>query len=452
MHALAVSDADNFNSGASDMHTTSGQSSSNNIPFLSPRLTPSLNFNEFALLCAHLMSADACLPVERLKSCFNETLSMAHSQWAKRVVSVYSPSFSTGLAIELGSLCMDSSLTETDTLMASMTSVLSQAKVLPFRSSWRQVWVEPDSTDSSEGTVDPGSANREQVALPTSICTSLAAFLFSFSHAAACSLLSVDTVQQLPPPDLFPTPLTLENGDDEIVESVNRIAHYASTTLFSTALSAAVDTYTTLLKQASSSSEKNLSEEDVAIQAVFDLMACESLGGRCGLQESRTLRDCMAGWKARLDPINAEIMIPLLVAASDQFAIKNHLLLPGVKQPKGVLLSVPNVSTSSSSSSSLAAINSNASAVIGLFPTTAASRFSLLPLPMSTHFQGSSWVDRDKERERGSFVAEKPEQQPAFATKTLLGGLSLNQQQQNHAEQIGKSLISTWGTFMGQTQ
>ena len=160
----------------------------------------------------------------------------------------------------------------------------------------------------------------------------------------------------------------------------------------------------------------------------------------------------MAGWKARLDPINAEIMIPLLVAASDQFAIKNHLLLPGVKQPKGVLLSVPNVSTSSSSSSSLAAINSNASAVLGLFPTTAASRFSLLPLPMSTHFQGSSWVDRDKERERGSFVAEKPEQQPAFATKTLLSGLSLNQQQQNHAEQIGKSLISTWGTFMGQTQ
>ena len=91
-----------------------------------------------------------------------------------------------------------------------------------------------------------------------------------------------------------------------------------------------------------------------------------------------------------------------------------------------------------------------------------ASRFSLLPLPMSTHFQGSSWVDRnrdkerERDRERGAHAVDKQAESEgglsfsssSYAAKSLLGGLSLSQQQ-HHAEQLGKSLISTWGTFLG---
>ena len=91
-----------------------------------------------------------------------------------------------------------------------------------------------------------------------------------------------------------------------------------------------------------------------------------------------------------------------------------------------------------------------------------ASRFSLLPLPMSIHFQGSSWVDRnrdkerERDRERGAHAFDKQAESEgglsfstsSYAAKSLLGGLSLSQQQ-HHAEQLGKSLISTWGTFLG---
>ena len=451
VHALAVTDTESCLSSTigaqSSSNVSSGLPSSGSIPFLSPRLSPSLNFNEFALLCAHLMSASACSPVERLKSCFNETLSMAHTQWAKRVVAIYTPSLTAGLIAELGTPTKE----DANSPVGLVSHVLTQSNIAPFKSTWKQVWVELDPlTDSSqENPADLESSNREQVALPTSICSSLATFLFSLSHTAACSLLSVDTVHQLPPADLFTsTPLILEDGRDDRIEFVDRIAYFASTALYSMAISATVNAYSHLLKKANSSSEKKLSEEDVALQVVFDLMVCEGLGDRCGVDSLDDLRECAAGWRARLDPINAEILVPLLTAASEQFALKNHLLLPGLRKPKEVPVSANAVAVSSSSS--LAAINSNASAISGLFPVTAASRFSLLPLPMSTHFQGSSWVERDKER--SSFTVEKADDYSGFAPKSLLSGLSLSQQQQTHAEQLGKSLISTWGTFLGQTQ
>ena len=451
MHALAVTDTDSYLSSVSgaqgSSNVSSGLPSSGNIPFLSPRLSPSLNFNEFALLCAHLMSASACSPVERLKSCFNETLSMAHTQWAKRVVDIYTPSLTAGLTAELGSP------TEKDanSTVGPVSYIFTESNIAPFRSTWKQVWVELDPlTESSpENPADPESSNREQVALPTSICSSLATFLFSLSHTAACSLLSVDTVHQLPPADLFTsTPLIVEDDRDERIEFVDRIAHFASTALYSMAISATVSAYSLLLKKSNSSSGKKLSEEDVVLQVVFDLLVCEALGDRCGVEQLDGLRECAAGWRARLDPINAEILMPLLTTASEQFALKNHLLLPGLRKPKEIPVSVNAVAVSSSSS--LAAISSNASSISGLFPVTAASRFSLLPLPMSTHFQGSSWVERD--RERSSITAEKADDYSGFAAKSLLSGLALSQQQQTHAEQLGKSLISTWGTFLGQTQ
>jgi hypothetical protein len=73
---------------------------------------------------------------------------------------------------------------------------------------------------------------------------------------------------------------------------------------------------------------------------------------------------------------------------------------------------------------------------------------------MSTHFQGAFWVDRDRERDRDRTFQnlDKQQEEPSmFAAKNLLSGLSLSQQQQN-AEQLGKSLISQWGSFLGQNQ
>jgi hypothetical protein len=121
--------------------------------------------------------------------------------------------------------------------------------------------------------------------------------------------------------DIFP-PSTLPKesyGDTDIEKvPVNRIAHHASTALYSIALTTIADTYSTLLRDTGSSSSRP-GDEDVALQALFDLMVCDSLAQRCGLVVPKTLKICMAGWRARLDPINAEILIPLLVTASEQF-------------------------------------------------------------------------------------------------------------------------------------
>ena len=183
-------------------------------------------------------------------------------------------------------------------------------------------------------------------------------------------------------------------------------------------------------------------------QVVFDLMVCVDLETRCGV-ESPVIRQCLQGWRARLEPINAEILTPLLITATEQLSLRTHLLLPGLKKPK--------VQVASHTPPSSSAASSNASVISGLFPPTAASRFSLLPLPMSTHFQGQSWVDRDRERERErdrdrdrelGQSADRLTSESTFASKSILSGLSLSQQQV-HAEQLGKSLISSWGTFLG---
>lgn len=452
MNALAVSDTDTLSS-------SQPVTGSSNIPFLSPRLSPSLNFNEFALLCAHLMSASACSPVERLKICFDDVLSSAHDQWAKRVVTVFASSLSHSLQAELGigiGIAGSTSVGKMDALAAAAAAVsgLLQTSVAPFKSTWKSVWVDLDADD----TIDHC---REQVCLPTSICTSLSAFLFNLSHCVARSLISVDTVQQLPLDDLFApsAPLSLSYDDtEERPAPVHRMAYFATSRLYSLAIGAVASTYASMLKTEIAYKE-GLAEEDIVLQAIFDLMSCAALEERCGLEQSTALQQCLTGWRARLDPINAEILTPLLTAASDDFSRKTHLLLPGLKEIKAAPALAPTATTFSSTPAGV--VSNSASAVSGLFPLNAASRFSLLPLPMSTHFQGSSWVDRnrDKERERdrdrGTHAADKQAEgdggssfSSTYAAKSLLGGLSLSQQQ-HHAEQLGKSLISTWGTFLG---
>lgn len=404
------------------------------------------------------MSASACSPVERLKICFDDVLSSAHDQWAKRVVTVFASSLSHSLQAELGiGIAGAAPLGKMDASVAAAAAVsgLLQNSVAPFKSTWKSVWVDLDAGDTTDDC-------REQVCLPTSICTSLSAFLFNLSHCVARSLISVDTVQQLPLDDLFApsAPLSLSYDDtEERPAPVHRMAHFVTTRLYSLAIGAVAGTYASMLKTVIASKE-GLAEEDIVLQATFDLMSCVALEERCGLEQSTALQQCLTGWRARLDPINAEILTPLLTTASDDFSRKTHLLLPGLKEFQAAPALAPPATTSSSSSTGV--VNNSASAVSGLFPLNAASRFSLLPLPMSTHFQGSSWVDRnrdkerERDRERGTHAADKQAEgdggssftSSSYAAKSLLGGLSLSQQQ-HHAEQLGKSLISTWGTFLG---
>lgn len=223
------------------------------------------------------MTASACAPVSRLQSCFNETLSVAHTHWAKKVVLDFRLSLSSGLLAELGGV----SATGTD---GASQAGKGNRGVASFKTTWRQEWVELDSDVSADA-----DGNREQVSLPTSVSASLAAYLFFLTHSAACSLISVDTVQQLPPSNLFaPTDTTssasaLEDMQDT-VSQVNRMALFASSSLYSSAIAAVGDTYSSLLRSASTSTsttspsqeKEGLQSEDVALQVRVS-SSCPSL-------------------------------------------------------------------------------------------------------------------------------------------------------------------------------
>ena len=118
---------------------------------------------------------------------------------------------------------------------------------------------------------------------------------------AAVSVLSIDTVQELPGDDVYPSleSRSLASSQPPITTTttvggsggsmVNRLALFASSILFTKAIETAAQRYTDLLQAPMSSLSSTtaydnsslslaaFSEEDVALQACFDLLVCEVL-------------------------------------------------------------------------------------------------------------------------------------------------------------------------------
>ena len=291
--------------------------------------------------------------------------------------------------------------------------------------------------------MDLDGGDREEVSVPAVCCAALSAFFFCVTHMAAVSVLSIDTVQELPGADVYPSleSRNLASSQHSLSATilppgsgstmVNRLALFASSTLFTKAIETAAQRYTELLQAPMTSSTTtydgssfSASEEDVALQACFDLLVCEALSTRLSsaltmlnsasstpgmpfefslyilhfanfppltyslitgslrtgnaqgqnLTSSRLLKTTLAGWKARLDPINASILLPLLNTAAGRFVATNHLLLPCLAM--GPVSQVDH---------SQVGAEGNVSAISGVFPSSQPSRFALLPLPMSTH-------------------------------------------------------------------
>ena len=169
VQALAVGEPDD---AAGSVHSL--------YPFLSPLLTPSLSFAEFSLVCAHLLVAEACRPIERTYACVTETAERAHSVWSEKTVEALGAGFSASLMIELG--------------LSSNTSPSSSSSKSPppFLAFWRLEWVdlEVDSDalemGDEEGSEHKGGAGhaaaREQMLVPSCCTASLSAFLFALNQ------------------------------------------------------------------------------------------------------------------------------------------------------------------------------------------------------------------------------------------------------------------------------
>ena len=149
--------------------------------------------------------------------------------------------------------------------------------------------------------VDLDGGDREQVSVPAVCCAALSAFFFCVTHMAAVSVLSIDTVQELPGADVYPSleSRNLASSQHSLSATilppgsgstmVNRLALFASSILFTKSIETAAQRYTELLQAPMTSStstyESNgspftASEEDVALQACFDLLVCEALSAR----------------------------------------------------------------------------------------------------------------------------------------------------------------------------
>ena len=84
-------------------------------------------------------------------------------------------------------------------------------------------------------------------------------------------------------------------------------------------------------------------------------------------------------WQDIVDPVNAQLLIPLLETRSKTCISLSHLLFPGMRSlESGGVEKIPGESSQTNSSS----------AVAGIFPDTVTSRFSLLPMALAS--SGSS--------------------------------------------------------------
>ena len=147
--------------------------------------------------------------------------------------------------------------------------------------------------------MDLDGGDREEVSVPAVCCAALSAFFFCVTHMAAVSVLSIDTVQELPGADVYPSleSRNLASSQHSLSATilppgsgstmVNRLALFASSSLFTKAIETAAQRYTELLQAPMTSSTTtydgssfSASEEDVALQACFDLLVCEALSTR----------------------------------------------------------------------------------------------------------------------------------------------------------------------------
>ena len=101
-----------------------------------------------------------------------------------------------------------------------------------------------------------GGGSKEKIFVPATPSSPLTAFLFSAAHTVAVSLLSVDSVQQLPPSAVFLSStgrVGAASGEDESVVASN-LALYATLLLLSGAMQIVVDAYSKLLDVVTTSS------------------------------------------------------------------------------------------------------------------------------------------------------------------------------------------------------
>ena len=151
--------------------------------------------------------------------------------------------------------------------------------------------------------------------------------------------------------------------------------------------------------------KKTLVVENIATQVIFDLLVCKGIFGNLTSDVKSVsaslskLKIQIEDWQDILDPVNAQLIVPALETKTSDYLSRVHLIFPGLRK---------SLSTNLTSGSSSQPATSS-SAVEGVFTSSISSRFSLLPLPMtSSSSQGSRVGPNISTRDRDAQASNDP--------------------------------------------
>lgn len=380
------------------------------FPFLSPIFTPTVTFAELALLCAHLLTVEGCDPVRRLVVSADRIINSAHSTWASTLVRAQSAILLQGLSVELGiqqqksTLALHSvpgaSTSITDRIKDSSPSASARSVM---RSSFKAQW-----TSASIEMLDPetDATVQERLLVPSHTSASLLDFLFNVNHRLCACVVSMDTVQQLPP-SMHASSLTDITDDRESTggndPSVNCLLGFSSATVQLNILQSIVKIYKGLQDSVSSALSGD-TLEDVSLQIVFDLLVCQRLAesldrskllsvahnDHCSQLRAQLVAQ-VSSWRENIDPVNAELMLPVLTSAASTFADKVGMLAPArlsvgdaedhASDSNGGVTGNNKMLFSSMPSKPALGVQTT---MLGSFISSQPPRFALLPLAVST--------------------------------------------------------------------
>lgn len=324
-----------------------------------------------------------------------------HRCWVVRLIADLVGNVEDRLAVELGITAADQS---------EAVSTEAVGSVCSFRHSWCSATVEMNDGDDLESIV------KEILRVPTQVTATILELLFQINSKVSSSTISVDTVERLPvwsdilnsdnasrPTGDIDSPGTagdsyllglmtrgvsgskpdeLNPGDEQMVA---RLGSFVGSSIQTLAVKEIVALFRSLRARILLSPLDAAVLEDISVQAIFDLIVCKNVCPRnTGTSPDalvQSVNDEISGWQSHLDPINAELLLPLLYASAETYASKIELLIPRVAPGRS---SSPVDSAARNSTTPLVSPGDIPKEMVGVFPSKFSHRFGLLPLSISS--------------------------------------------------------------------
>lgn len=295
IQALAVSDNSSFNNNKETNEETNMSEDAAIMYGLSASLTPSISYPEFVLICgSQLLTSSVFHPLNRVSEIIDNIIVFAHVVWAVCTVQ----SVGTSLLDDVGKeLCFD---------LLNETNRKKQSTEKPFKISWHSKSVDLDE-------------DSDRMLVPSSCSSFLSKFLFSINNSLMIASVSIDTMQRVPTGTTSDGSLLVQlDGNDAMLcrivskivsELVVQEVHYM---------------FDLFLSRVSQSSDVSDIVEESSLQVIFDLLVCSSIT----IEKQKLPLGSVSKWRQHVDPITAEIIIPLVEQSARDFAQSILLIYP----------------------------------------------------------------------------------------------------------------------------